>query len=151
MLTSLYQETILDHYRRPRNRGELDGADAGVELRNPLCGDVVKVMVSLDEDGRIREARFQSEGCSIAKASASMLTEVVSGLTRDEFARLDQRVRSLLAGEPADDQPLPGDLIALGAVARFPARVRCASMGWESLAAGLAQGGTGESGGGYEG
>lgn len=141
MLTSLYQETILDHYRRPRNRGSLPNADTAVELRNPLCGDVVTVMLRLGEDGRVAEATFEAEGCSIARASASMLTEVVRGLTTDEVRALELRVRALLAGEPVDESPppLPGDLVALGAVSRFPARVKCASMPWDSLAAGLAR------------
>lgn len=140
MLSGLYQETILDHYRKPRNRGPLPDADAAVELRNPLCGDVVTVMLRFDPEGRIDGASFEAEGCSIAKASASMLTEVVRGLTRDEVRQLDVRVRALLSGDPGGGEPLPGDLVALGAVARFPARVRCASMAWDSLAAGMGQG-----------
>lgn len=133
-LANLYQDLLLDHYRRPRNRGELPHADARARMTNPLCGDAVEVMLAFDADGRVSEARFEGEGCSIAKASASMLTEAARGLTREELLQLRQRVRALLAGneEEADEDSL-GDLRALSGVSRFPARVKCASLAWEAL------------------
>ena len=142
---SLYQDLILDHYRRPRNRGALDGADVEVVMRNPLCADDIELRLAFDGD-RVRAARFTGQGCSISQASASMMTQLVTGKTAAEAAALRERVRRMLQGdaEAAADESL-GDLRALGGVARFPARVKCALLPWDALAEGL---GRREAGGG---
>lgn len=132
-LSALYQETILDHYRRPRNRGPMPDADARAAVRNPLCGDAVEVTLAFDAGGRVREARFEGEGCSIAQASASMLTELARGCTPDELRALRAEVQAILAGDESAAGRAAGDLRALAAVARFPARVKCASLAWEAL------------------
>lgn len=138
-LDALYQELILDHYRRPRNRGELPDASVHAAASNPLCGDAVAVALAFGADDRVRAARFTGQGCSIAQASASMLTELVVGRTRAELTALRARVGALVAGDPAAaaDATL-GDLRALAGVARFPARVKCATLAWEALGRGLA-------------
>ena len=130
---ALFQETILDHYRRPRNKGRLDAAAAEGGARNPLCGDELTVTLTLD-DGRVTDARFTGVGCSISQASASMMTQLVRGRTLDEVAALRRRFAQLLAGDAAAaDDPALGDARALAGVARFPTRHKCAAMGWEAL------------------
>ena len=137
---ALYQELILDHYRRPRNRGELPGADATAALRNPLCGDELAVAVALDGD-IVREARFTGRGCSLSQASASMMTELVRGRTRREVRDLDRRFRALVLGEegraPGGTGEL-GSLRAFAGVARLPSRHRCVLLPWEALERALA-------------
>jgi nitrogen fixation NifU-like protein len=132
-LSALYQELILDHYRRPRNKGTLEHADARAEARNPLCGDEVEVTVALDGDV-VRDVRFTAHGCSISQASASMMTQLVAGRTVAEVAALRRRIADLLTGDPAAaEDPALGDLRALAGVAKFPVRHKCALMGWEAL------------------
>lgn len=142
-LAALYQELILDHYRRPRNKGEIERPSTVGVARNPLCGDEVEVTVALDGD-RVTEARFKGRGCSISQASASMMTGLVRGRTLAEVAALRRRVAALLAGDAtAAADPSLGDARALAGVARYPARHRCAEMGWEALAEALGGEGTG--------
>lgn len=132
-LSSLYKEVILDHYRRPRNKGELDGVTHTVTMNNPLCGDVVELKLRVRGD-RIDEARFQGRGCSISQASASMMTEELEGLTVNEALRLTGKFTRLLHGESglARDEEL-GDLRALAGVSQFPVRIKCALLGFNCL------------------
>ena len=133
-LAAAYQELILDHYRRPRNRGTLPRADAQGEHRNPLCGDEVALALALDGAGRVTEVRFTGAGCSISQASASMLTQLVAGKTVAEAARLGQRFAQMLGGDAAAAaDPALGDLRALAGVARLPVRVKCAMMPWRAF------------------
>jgi len=130
---ALYQELILDHYRRPRNRGAHEHPDGRADARNPLCGDEVEVTI-LGDGGRVREARAASRGCSIAAASASMMTELVAGRDAGEVAALRAALESLLGGDAAAASDVAlGDLRALAGLARFPARHRCALLPWEAL------------------
>lgn len=132
-LNQLYQEVILDHYRRPRNRGVLEDATHAITMNNPLCGDVIELMIRV-EDGRIAEARFEGRGCSISQASVSMLTGRVSGRTVEEATELSERFTRLLHGDESllDDAEL-GDLRALAGVSKFPVRIKCALLGWNCL------------------
>ncbi len=136
----LYQDLLLAHYRRPRNRGTMEHPDAVGTVANPLCGDAITVALQVDTDGRVRDARFTGQGCSIAQASASMLTEHAIGAMPDDLRRLRQRVDQLLAGDAdvVQDTTL-GDLHALAGVAGFPARFRCATLPWEALELALRQ------------
>ena len=129
-----YQELILDHFRRPRNRGALERADARAELRNPLCGDEVAIAIALDDRGRVTEARFTGAGCSISQASASMLTALVRGKTLAEVAAVRERLAAMLAGD-ADAAPdlLLGDLRAFAGVSRVPMRIKCALLPWRAF------------------
>ena len=140
-LGALYQELILDHYRRPRNKGELADADAHAALKNPLCGDEIEVQLSLDGD-RVREIRFAGRGCSISQASASMMTQLARGRTAAELAVLTDRFAALLRGDAtaAADEAL-GDLRALSGVSRFPSRHRCATLAWDAMRRALAASG----------
>lgn len=133
-LSALYQEVILDHYRRPRNKGALEEATSQASLRNPLCGDEVEVRVRM-EDGRVADVRFGGQGCSISQASASMMTELVKGRTPEEVHAIGERFAQMVRGdaEAAKDSAL-GQARALSGVSRFPTRVRCALIAWEAMA-----------------
>lgn len=134
-LEALYQEVIMEHYRRPQNKGELPQATATVELDNPLCGDEITLDL-LIEDGTIKDVRFRGQGCSISQASASMMTQAVKGKTVAEADELLQRVHKMLKGEAPATGGL-GDLEALQGVAKFPVRIKCALLAWEALDKGL--------------
>lgn len=132
-LGSLYQELILDHYKRPRNRGELEGANAEAHLNNPTCGDQIRLQL-LVEEGRIADAKFLGDGCSISQSSASMMTQLLKGKTVEEAQALAERFTRMMHGDAdaARDKSL-GDLRALAGVSRFPVRVKCALLGWNAL------------------
>lgn len=133
-LDELYREVILDHYRSPRNKGHLAGADLDVEMLNPLCGDEVRITARLEGDV-IREVRFLGKGCSISMASASMMTEAVQGKTVEEAKELIRAFKAMMRGEAGPDGL--GDLAALQGVAKFPVRIKCATLAWNTLQKGL--------------
>ncbi|MDX1630463.1 MAG: SUF system NifU family Fe-S cluster assembly protein [Thermoanaerobaculia bacterium] len=137
-LDALYQEVILDHYKRPRNRGRLTPSDRESEGYNPLCGDRVALTIRLQEDETIGEVAFEGEGCAISTASASLLTEAVSGKTVGEAREISELFRELVTGEgdPLAD-PRLGKLAALVGVRDYPMRVKCATLAWHTLQAAL--------------
>ncbi len=135
MMRDLYGQVIMDHYRRPRNRGELEGADIEKHLLNPLCGDEVTVYAALDEGERIADLRFTGRGCSISQASASMMTERLRGRSREEAQAEISRFKRMMTGE--EEFPEGDDLAALKGVIRYPSRIRCATLAWEALQQGL--------------
>jgi nitrogen fixation protein NifU and related proteins len=139
-LDALYQALILDHNRRPRNWGEPAGADRRQEGHNPLCGDRLTVWLRLDGD-TIADVGFVGAGCAISKASASLMTTVVKGRSRAEAESLFERFHDLVTGRAdAAGREALGRLAAFGGVARFPARVKCASLSWHTMMAALRQG-----------
>lgn len=132
-LNSLYQELILQHYRKPRNRGEMDAPDAEAHLYNPTCGDELTLQLRV-RGGVIEEVRFGGQGCSISQASASMMTERLLGRPLEQAHSLTERFREMLHGDAeAARDPALGDLRALAGVSRFPVRVRCAMLAWDAL------------------
>jgi nitrogen fixation NifU-like protein len=133
----LYKEIILDHYRRPRNRGQLPHADAEAEGVNPLCGDEVHLQLALDGD-RITGAGFWGKGCSISQSSASLMTEAISNQDVPTAERMQHEFEQMLTegAEPAEEL---GDLEALQGVAKFAVRVKCALLPWKVLAQALAE------------
>ncbi len=135
-LKDLYRDVILDHNRRPRNFGPLDGATAQAEGHNPLCGDRLTVWLRL-RDGRIEDIRFEGKGCAISTASASLMTEAVKGKDRDDVVALYEKVHALLTRVDASADESLGKLAALSGVREFPARVKCASLCWHTLSAAL--------------
>jgi nitrogen fixation NifU-like protein len=135
-LDELYRETIVDHARHPRNAGTLASPDAEGEGKNPICGDEVAIQLTLD-DNRIGAIRFRGRGCSISQASASMLTEAVSGQSLLKVDALIEDVEKFLCGQPVSQDEL-GDIEALQGVARFPVRVKCALLAWKVLRQALA-------------
>jgi nitrogen fixation NifU-like protein len=134
-LNDLYRDVILDHNRRPRNFGGLESADASVEGYNPMCGDHLTLRLKLD-DGTISDIRFEGQGCAISTASASLMTEAVKGKSRNEALQLFDRVHNLLTNDAAPSDEL-GKLAALSGVREYPARVKCASLCWHTLASAL--------------
>lgn len=136
-LAELYRDVIVDHNRRPRNRGPLPSANHRAEGNNPLCGDQLRVYVDLEHDV-IRELRFEGTGCAISTASASLMSEAVQGKTRAEAAALFGAVHRMLTGTGDTAAAELGKLAALGGVREFPARVKCASLCWHTLNAALA-------------
>lgn len=134
-LRDLYQEVILDHNKSPRNFRELPGADRHAHGDNPLCGDVVTVYVDLADD-TLHEVAFQGAGCAISQASASMMTEIVTGKTLEEARALARRFRTLLTEDGADASDL-GKLAVFAGVKDYPMRVKCATLPWHTLAAAL--------------
>ncbi len=135
---SLYREIILDHYRNPRHHEPLPNADVVAEGYNPLCGDEVELRLAFD-NGRIAGVSVSGRGCSISQASGSMLTDVVVGKPVDEAERLIDLFTEMVKDpnvEPAEEL---GDLEALHGVAKFPVRVKCATLAWHTLGDGLKQ------------
>jgi nitrogen fixation protein NifU and related proteins len=136
-LRDLYQEVILDHYKRPRNFGPLEGADHKADGHNPLCGDRVTIYIVMDQDV-IRDIRFEGEGCAISTASASLMTEILQGKTLAEVEALFGEFHEMLTGDPSQPaDPAQGKLAVFSGVREFPARVKCATLSWHTLQAAL--------------
>ena len=136
----LYRELILDHYRRPRNRGALAQATARAEGLNPVCGDEIHLDLDI-HGGVIEDIAFSGQGCSISQSSASMLTDRVKGRSVEEAARVMDKVRAMLVDGALPDEEI-GDLEALEGVAKLPVRVNCALLSWNVLREGLEQAST---------
>jgi nitrogen fixation NifU-like protein len=141
---ALYQELVLEHFRHPHGKGVLASADASATVRNSLCGEEITVSISVDRASPspvIRDVRFTGDGCSISQASASMMTDMVRGRSREEINALTAALRALVLGDTVAGQDIAlGPLRALSGVARVPARVRCALMAWEALGMAFASG-----------
>lgn len=133
-LRELYQSTILDHYKKPRNFGPLEPASAHVEGYNPLCGDRVTLHVLFDGDV-VQDVRFEGSGCAISTASASMMTEAVKGRSRADAERLFERFRDLITGpdETGGDPDELGKLAVFSGVREYPTRIKCATLVWHAL------------------
>jgi len=133
----LYQELILDHNRRPRNRRRIEQADRQAEGHNPLCGDHLTVFLKVDGEV-VTEATFEGAGCAISTASASLMTEAVKGKTLQEAKSLFRRFHALVTGEPVEhgDETL-GKLEVFSGVCQYPARVKCATLAWHTVNAAL--------------
>lgn len=132
-LSSLYQQLILEHYRNPRNKAELDGKSVEIHMANPVCGDEIRLQLRI-EGNEIAEAKFVGQGCSISQASVSMMTTLLQGRSLDEAGTLAERFTEMMHGdeEAAKDRAL-GDLRALQGVSKFPVRIKCALLGFDAL------------------
>jgi len=138
-LDDLYRRVIMDHYQKPRNRGKLDEAEGlVVNLNNPTCGDSISLSLKL-ENGKVTDAKFLGEGCSISMSSASMMTEAVKGKTLEEALKLAQVFSDMMQGKEIDESIDLGDIEALQGVAKFPARIKCATLAWKALEQGVKQ------------
>ncbi len=137
-LDQLYQEVLLDHYKQPRNRGEIAEADVRLELKNPFCGDEILLTLKL-ADGRVQEAAFAGHGCVISQASASVMTEKIKGLRVEEIEKIaDQFTRLVKEGRYERPEGEEFDEIeAFAGVCEFPTRVKCAMLAWRTLLQGL--------------
>ncbi|MBA2335551.1 MAG: SUF system NifU family Fe-S cluster assembly protein [Blastocatellia bacterium] len=137
-LNDLYQEVILDHNKNPRNFREIADADKWADGNNPLCGDALRVYVDLEDD-KVKDVSFKGSGCAISKASASMMTQVVKGKSKDEAETLFDEFHRMVLGtldEETEENSL-GKLKIFAGVREFPARVKCASLSWHTLNAAL--------------
>ena len=150
-LEDLYREIILDHYRNPRNRGELPVPPAHrAEGFNPLCGDEVQVYLDV-EDGTVADVRVTGQGCSISQSSASMMSQAVKGKSVDDARQLVRAFKAMMSihehdldgddddvdGDGSLDEVKLGDLEALRGVVKFPVRIKCATLAWNTLTQGL--------------
>ncbi|MGG0821880.1 Fe-S cluster assembly sulfur transfer protein SufU [Paenibacillus turicensis] len=134
-LDDLYRRVIMDHYKKPRNRGKLDENSVTIELNNPTCGDRISLQLVV-EDNIVKDARHTGEGCSISISSASMMTEAIKGKTVEQALDYADRFSHLMQGEEVtfDDYE---DLEALSGVNKFPARIKCATLAWNALKKGI--------------
>jgi nitrogen fixation protein NifU and related proteins len=137
-LDDLYRDVILDHFRSPRNRGRLTDADIVIEGVNPFCGDKIGLTAKL-QDGRIRDLRFDGNGCSISQSSASMMAEALQGKSLDRSQELVQAFKKMmLENGKADDLPEDiEELAALEGVKKYPVRIKCAVLAWNTFLEGL--------------
>lgn len=137
-LNDLYQETILEHNKNPRNFRAIEDADREADGNNPLCGDALRVYVKLDGE-TVMDVAFKGSGCAISKASASMMTQMVKGRTRGEAETLFDEFHRMVTGglDPEAEESHLGKLKIFAGVLEFPARVKCASLSWHTLNAAL--------------
>ena len=135
-LRDLYQEVIVDHYKRPRNFGLLDEPASRAQGYNPLCGDQVTVCVR-ETDDRVAEVTFEGVGCAISTASASLMTEAVKGKTTEEAQKIFEDFHRVLIGEAEVGDVDLGKLEALSGVREFPVRIKCATLAWHAFRAAL--------------
>jgi nitrogen fixation protein NifU and related proteins len=136
-LDTLYRQVIMDHYKTPRNFGELEGDALKVDMNNPTCGDRIQLQMRV-EDGKIADAKFNGEGCSISLSSASMMTQSVKGLSVEDALRMSSLFSDMMLGKEIDPSGLDlGDIEALQGVTKFPARIKCATLAWKAMEQGL--------------
>ena len=136
-LEDLYREIILDHYRTPRNRGELPPPAAHAVGHNPLCGDEIDVYLQVDGD-TVTDVKVGGQGCSISQSSASMMTEAVTGASVQDALALASEFRGMMAGDVEPNEDRFGDLVALKGVVKYPIRIKCAVLAWDVLQEALA-------------
>jgi len=125
----------MDHYKSPRNRGSFDDDAVKIELNNPTCGDRITLQLKV-EDGIVKDARYNGEGCSISMSSASMMTEAVKGQTIERALGMAEKFSCLMKGEEVDFGDYE-DIEALSGVSKFPARIKCATLAWNALRKGI--------------
>ena len=145
-LAELYQEIILDHYRKPRHRGRLDHAQVEVRHYNPVCGDELTVGLRVDGD-RVAAIAVDAVGCSISQASASVMSEQVTGQTTEEALATGEAFRQMLVEDAEPDEDVLGDGVAFHGVAKYPVRVKCALLGWMAFKDALVRAAAGDAGG----
>ncbi len=134
-LDDLYQETILEHRRHPRNGDQLPDPDITAHAVNPFCGDEIHIQIALDGDGRVQRVGLQGVGCSINQATGSMLSDAVKGKTLDDIRSLSEKFNGLMLGKGESDGL--GELETLAGVRQFPVRIKCALLAWSALVEGI--------------
>ncbi|MCM3087718.1 nitrogen fixation protein NifU [Bhargavaea ginsengi] len=135
-LDQLYRRVIMDHYKNPRNKGELTDGGLTIDMNNPTCGDRIHLTLQV-EDGIVQDAKFDGEGCSISMASASMMTQAVKGKSVEDAVRLSKAFSDMMLGKELDDSLDLGDIEALSGVSQFPARIKCATLAWKAMEKGV--------------
>lgn len=136
-LDTLYRQVIMDHYKNPRNKGVLEDGSLTVNMNNPTCGDRIQLTMNV-ENGMVTESRFDGEGCSISMSSASMMTQAIKGKKIEDALKLSQIFSDMMQGKEYDEDSIDlGDIEALQGVAKFPARIKCATLAWKAMEKGL--------------
>lgn len=135
-LEQLYRSVIMDHYKHPRNKGELEDGTITIDMNNPTCGDEIRLMLDV-KDNIVDDVRFEGHGCSISMASASMMTEAVKGQTVDRALEMGNEFSKMMLGEDYTITDDMGDIEALSGVSQFPARIKCATLSWKAFEKGF--------------
>lgn len=145
-LDNLYRQVIMDHYKNPRNKGTIEDQSLTIDMNNPTCGDSIHLTMKVD-DGKVTDAKFEGEGCSISMASASMMTQAIIGQDVDTAVKLSGLFSEMVQGKDIDeelekldfsDEELDlGDIEALSGVSKFPARIKCATLAWKAMEKGI--------------
>lgn len=132
-LDTLYRQVIMDHYKNPRNRGTLTEESVTIDMNNPTCGDRIELHLQI-ENGIVKDAKFEGEGCSISMSSASMMTQAIKGKKKDEAIYMSSIFSKMMLGEDVEDVEIDlGDIEALQGVSKFPARIKCATLAWKAM------------------
>jgi len=133
-LNELYESIIMDHYRNPRHTDLIDSPDVDVQANNPFCGDEIHIQLGIDDD-ELARVSVSGRGCAISQSSASLLSELINGKSREEAHELVNLIRRMMKGEDLseEEQDELGDAVALEGVKRFPVRVKCALLSWVAL------------------
>ena len=135
-LDTLYRQVIMDHYKRPRNKGILEDGSLTIDMNNPTCGDRIRLTLKIN-DGKVDDIKFDGEGCSISMASASMMTQAIKGKDIETALKLSQIFSDMIQGKDFDETVDLGDIVALQGVSKFPARIKCATLAWKAMEKGL--------------
>lgn len=135
-LNQLYRSVIMDHYKNPRNKGTIEDGTLTVDMNNPTCGDRIRLTLNVVDDV-VENVKFDGEGCSISIASASMMTETITGKKVDEALAMGDEFSRMMLGEDYDMNEDMGDIEALSGVSQFPARIKCATLSWKALEKGV--------------
>lgn len=138
-LDTLYRQVIMDHYKNPRNKGVLDGDVLTVDMNNPTCGDRIQLQLQVEDD-IVKDVKFNGEGCSISMSSASMMTQAIKGKKLEDALNMSETFSHMMMGEEVDTEELDlEDIGALQGVAKFPARIKCATLAWKAMEKGFDQ------------
>lgn len=135
-LDQLYRSVIMDHYKNPRNKGSLENDAVTIDMNNPTCGDRIHLTLKVT-DGVVEDAKFDGEGCSISMSSASMMTQIVKGKKIEEALELSDIFSKMMMGEEYSEKYDLEDVEALQGVAKFPARIKCATLAWKAMEKGV--------------
>jgi nitrogen fixation NifU-like protein len=135
-LDTLYRQVIMDHYKKPRNKGIIEDGNLTINMNNPTCGDRIQLTMRV-ENGKVIDVKFDGEGCSISMSSASMMTQAIKGKNTEEAIKLSKIFSDMMLGEEYDDDIDLGDIEALQGVSKFPARIKCATLAWKAMEKGL--------------
>lgn len=134
-LDTLYRQVIMDHYKNPRNKGILDDS-LTIDMNNPTCGDRIRLTLDIEDDV-VKDAKFEGEGCSISMSSASMMTQAIKGKSLDKALKLSEIFSNMMLGKEYDEDIDLGDIESLQGVAKFPARIKCATLAWKAMEKGV--------------
>ncbi|WP_067727220.1 Fe-S cluster assembly sulfur transfer protein SufU [Oceanobacillus damuensis] len=136
-LDTLYRQVIMDHYKNPRNRGNIDGDSVTIDMNNPTCGDRIQLQMQV-ENGIVKDAKFEGEGCSISMSSASMMTQAIKGKKVEDAEKMSRAFSEMMLGNEIDTEEFDlEDIEALQGVSKFPARIKCATLAWKAMEKGV--------------